>query len=530
MPSRLFFIFTGIVVAFGDAYSQDRTISDSIYSDLVNKSPADRFSVLYDLTFNYIKKDNETALSLIEQAQKAAYMSRDSLWMVKSLRVKGQILYLLERMDEAEDAFEIALPIARRNGYKREQLYVQQIQGKLCLFKGKYDSSLKLHLSNLELINELQQKSVLAGALCDLGITYYKLMDYSTALRYLFLSLSTPELSSSELLVVLSNVGLCYAQLGDFVEARRYLERSLSECGDDCAGQDMMNIEYGFGIIALGEQEIYEAERHFLKSYEFGVILGDTRFQLDNIYLLAQIYLQNKQFKKASHYLFVAEKLIDSHTPFNLEVIKIYSQFCELYLSTGDFEKASLYQSKYIFLKDSVYSEQLTANLMRIESEYQERENEFKIATQAGIISLNETIIKGQRTLNVVVGLLAIMTFAFSLVMFRNYRRKKHLNTLLETRVRERTQELERSRKELLRILKERDQMLERLSKGINETINTITGLCLTGREEVVEPVSQSYLRRIDRSSRRLSDFLRLVIGYKNPVDVQYDDDSKYLV
>lgn len=520
MHSRLLFIVTGIVVAFGDAYSQDRTISDSLYSALVNKSPADRFSVLYDLTFNYIKKDNETALSLIEQAQEAAYMSRDSLWMVKSLRVKGQILYLLERMDEAEDAFEIALPIARRNGYKNEQLYVQQSQGKLCLFKGKYDSSLKLHFNTLELANELPQKNILAATLCDLGITYYKLMDYSTALGYLLRSLSVPELSSNGLPVVLSNIGLCYAQLGDYVEGRRYLEKSLTECGDACAGQDMMNIEYGFGIIALGEQEIYEAEKHFLKSYEFAVILEDSRFQLDNIYLLAQIYLQDKQFKKASNYLFDAEKLIDSQTPFNLEIIKIYSQFCDLYLSTGDFEKASLYQSKYILLKDSVYSEQLTANLMRIEAEYQERENEFKIATQKGIISLNETVIKGQRTLNVLVGLLGLITLAFSVVMFRNYRIKKQLNILLERRVRERTQELECNRKELLAILNERDLMLERLSRGITETINTITGLCLTGREEVLEPVSQSYLRRIDRSSRRLSDFLGSVIGYKNPVDV----------
>ena len=39
-------------------------------------------------------------------------------------------------------------------------------------------------------------------------------------------------------------------------------------------------------------------------------------------------------------------------------------------------KKCCFYQNKYISLKDSVFNEELTKNLMKAEAEYQEKENQ----------------------------------------------------------------------------------------------------------------------------------------------------------
>ena len=142
------------------------------------------------------------------------------------------------------------------------------------------------------------------------------------------------------------------------------------------------------------QKKFNEAKAYFRKSYNASKEKNDTRFQLDNIDYLAQIYIKKGEWDQALALLKKAESVILDGSSYNLETIKIYAQFSKAYRQKGDFQKTALYQEKYIALKDSIYSEELTTNLMKVEADYLERENKAKIAAQEQVLLLNREIIK----------------------------------------------------------------------------------------------------------------------------------------
>ena len=135
-----------------------------------------------------------------------------------------------------------------------------------------------------------------------------------------------------------------------------------------------------------------------------------------------------------------------------------------LYSSSGDYKKVAQYQQKYIQLKDSIFNEELTRNLMKVEVEYLERENNAKIETQNEILALNQAVILRQRVVNAFVGVIAFLLVIVAVILVRMNRIKRTANQLLEQKVWERTRELEQNRDVLLRSLNERDVVFQKVS------------------------------------------------------------------
>lgn len=504
----VYFVF-GILLLSSGLRAQNRIIVDSLLQVLDTATVHGRFLALYELTFEYVHIDNEKALKFISEGEDEAIKAGKKLWIVKSKRVKGQILYFSEKITEAEDELCDALIMAINNDYKFEQLHIQNTLSKIYNFKGDYDNALRLDFKVLDLARYLSDSAQIALAFNSVAFTYYKLKDYERALEYYKKVFDLFERTKNlELFSVLANMSLCYSNLNQFILARDYAERSLRNCGPACPGKAQINIEYAFGVVDLGEGDLNNAENHFLKSYDLARRYHDTRFRLDNIFMLADIKMEQGLLSNAEVLLLDAEELIDVSTPYKLEMIKILSSFSKLYMRMGNFPKASYYQSEYISLKDHIYNEELTRNLMRTESEYLERINKIRVDAQNEIIALNEQIIAKQSILNSITLLLVLFFVVCIILLFRSYKQNKYFNRLLEVRFDERTRELQASRDELLSAFKEHSLLVKRSSQSIIHTYRTIKGLCLIGRKEVNDPIAISYIDQIDQVSSRLEGIL----------------------
>src|SRR5258706_14353122 len=94
-------IFSILLVTSITVYPQTKRI-DSLKLKLFHEKGSARFTALYDLVFEYLdKEDYREALKYIEEAEQVAGQYDDSLRIVKSGRVKGQILRRLDRTGEA---------------------------------------------------------------------------------------------------------------------------------------------------------------------------------------------------------------------------------------------------------------------------------------------------------------------------------------------------------------------------------------------------------------------------------------------
>ena len=129
------------------------------------------------------------------------------------------------------------------------------------------------------------------------------------------------------------------------------------------------------------------------------------------------------------------EGLIQSSLDYNDTIIELYIQLYKLFSKANNFEKVAFYQAKYISLKDSIYSKERTANLMKIEAEHLEKENKAKIESQAKILALNEEVILRQKYLNVVIGLVALLLVALATVLVKINNQTRRLNQLLDKKV-----------------------------------------------------------------------------------------------
>jgi tetratricopeptide (TPR) repeat protein len=503
MKTKVFLVLA-LCATLGPSSAQNQRMVDSLMAVLATKVAGDRYAPSYELAFQLLDIDNERALDMISEAEKAALLSGDSLWIVKSKRVKGQILAKLERPAEAISLFNMALPIARRNDFNTEVKFICNTFGLAYWSRGRIDKALENFTLVLDLSQREKDTLYLALSLNNMGVIYYRLHDAGKALTYLLRAWDIKQKVRRPLYITPAiNISLCYSFLHDYSRAAVYLKKSR-ESSRDSSDYLKMHQAFASGRIAYGLKEYDLALKAFRKSLALAKRTQDTRLMLDNVTVLSLILTEQNRLSEAESYLKDAEQLAQQQPPFPQSSVELYSQFCQIYGKMRDYRKLALYQQKYIQLKDSVFSYELTNRLMTAEADFKERENKAKIASQQQIISLNQGIIHRQKLLNIVATLLATVTLAFAVFLFLNYRRKQRLNQLLEQKVRERTMELEHSSDEMLRMLEEKDLRMRQASYAITTSVNSIEGLCLTGRREVSLPLIHSYLQRIGNASRAI--------------------------
>jgi len=501
-------------------YSQQGKI-DSLQNVIKNSRGILKFDPLVNLIRIYWAADSiQKCYSYVNQIYEIAFRSGDTAKIVFASRVLGTTLNRLSDYIEAETILLKMLPIAKRKPELRgEYTKILNTLATAYLFQGKYDKSLDLDFLALAILEEDKDYENLAICLHNIGVVYYKLKNYEKGIRYYEQSLElkrrTHDDYDVELLLV--NISLSYRYLNDLVKAKAYVDSSLIICsGKGCNNSTMINAYYCQGLISKDTGKLNEAEAYFLKSYDLAVKSDNKRFQFDNIDYLSQIYLERKQNAKALQYLKEAESLIDHGVPLNLEVINIYARFFQAYRKTGNCEKLTFYLQKYIGLKDSIYNEALTVNLMRIESEYLEHENKARLATQDQNLILKEEAIRRQTMLNISISLVTLCFVVIAVMLFKSNKQRKTINELLEIKVKERTKELELNKNELLKAYKEQDSLMTKTAQDIRSSLATIKGICSVGLKDITDSNARHYIQEVENTSESLSRTLLVLQPAKN--------------
>jgi len=503
-------------------FSQDQKFAhrvDSLKSALTQAKGISKQNVLHELAYEYLRVNDTIALPYSAQAFHMAWQFGDSLMIVKSGRVRAQIFKELEELDSSLALCLKVLPIARRNNYRVELKYVLNVLGLAYLFKAEYDKALAYNLESLELRKKYEDDFSVSIALNNTGLVYYKMKSYDRALDYFQKALDlrskealTPDVRASNQ-NALVNISLCYSHLNNLTKAEESIEKAYSFCEGGCSDFILKQAHYASGLVRFKQGNKQEALKEFSESLALARRLRDERYELDNIIYLSQIAIGSNQLGVAEKYLGEAEGLMKRGIPFNLELVKIYNELFQLYEKLGDYKKVAFYQSKYIQLNDSIYSEEVTTNLMKVEVEYMERENQAKIETQEKILALQNDVISRQRMINIFVGIAGALTIGLVVMLVQNVKQKKRANVSLEHKVKERTMALETHKIQLLNSLEERNQQMKRISTEIKSSVATIQGLCKLSLQDVSAVNAGEYIDRIEKTSHSLQSGIHRTLG-----------------
>lgn len=497
----------------------DRRI-DSLKAALVGSLGQTRFDILDKLVDEHALTD-PMALPYAKEAFALSWRFGDSARIVRSGRLNAMFYDGLEKYDSSITLSQMLLPIARRNNYVGEIERLLNLIAVAHSYKAEYDKALAYHLESLELRKKHEGDFLVSISLNNLGVVHYKMKNYRRALGYFLESLrlcssehagQVPNVDnnyySSGLAYINANISLCYSFLNDVKNAEQYVKKAHGTCEGGCSNGSMISVLYAYGVVYLKSGDLEMASAKFLKSLSLARESLNRRFVLDNLIYLSEIAITKNELGQAEEYLMEAEPLFGDSVPFSSELIKVYHQLFQLHSRLGNYRKVAYFQNKYIQLKDSVFNEELATNLMKVDAEYQERENKTKIEAQGKILELSNNVINRQRALNVVVGIVAVLAIALVFVLNQNIKQKKRANSLLEQRIKERTIELEENHNLLLRSIRERDIQTERMSNEIRSSLATIKGLGRLVLNDLNMTNTSMYVGKIEETSNNLLDGL----------------------
>lgn len=522
-------------------YAQSVSRIDSLVRVIKAGQANDLFQAHYDLAFEYYAMNQlESAVEHFSLAQQYAYGRGDSLRIVKSRRAKAQILRRLGNQTASIEELVEVLPIAKRNGFREEQETILNALAVTYTYQANYDKALECHFQNLALKEESLDYAAISASLNNIGIVYFKLKDHAKALEYYVRALEyDKKVEGSEFRdELLINIALCYNQLKEFDDAQQLLKEALEYCEPNCDGLTILHGEFGLGVSYYGQSRYLEAEEHFRRSLAIAVKINDRRFQAENLFFLSRVFTSISRYDSALSSLKKVEAISAMHG-YNELLIDSYRQFSDVYSSLKDYHNASLYQQKYITLKDSIYSGELIDRIAKITTNFQERDNLKTIAAK------EETIAR-QRSLNVAIGIIAILACALIFVLYRSIkinrrvnaalsdakatiedqnRQLRSSNVMLNEELRQRNLDLQKANDSLQRVNEELDNFIYKTSHDIRGPLASLKGMCNVALMDVKDPVALNYLEKLDITAEKLNTILTrlLIVNQINNSSLSHD-------
>lgn len=543
-------LFRGLIIILGYtcivqySYAQESAI-DSLEQLIQSKKGKAQLDIYYELTFQYLQNNNlDKSLQAISQAQAISVSYGDSLKIIKTGRVKGQILRRLDRTNESISTLLNVLPFAERNknldqDYLSEYMDILNGLAIAYTFQANYDKALEYNFQSLVVREAEGDKYEISVTLNNIGLVYFKLKNYDKALEYYTQSLEYLNDSGKTLFKdrLLINIGLCYNQIqnrdNSSEKAQQFITEGLSICQPNCNEATVMEGKFGLGISNMRLLKYEMAITDFNESLKIARKLNDKRFQLENLVSLARINVIMKEEVEAKKNLLEAEEIVLG-TEYNEIAISIYREFSKLYNQSNDYRNASIYQDKYIALKDSTYSEQLIKNLASVQVNYEERANLLTIQEKDENIKLQNELIARQRLQYIFIVLVAMLIVLLATVLiWANRRQHRHnaalseakrvieeqnkeltkSNEELDHRVQQKTRDLFLTNESLSQVNEELDNFIYRTSHDIRGPLVTLKGVCNVAMLDVEDDLAKDYLRRLDLTAEKLNSILtRLLI------------------
>jgi tetratricopeptide (TPR) repeat protein len=450
--------------------------SDSLLAVL--KKDSTNFEVLMELAKAYVDIDNTKAIGYGKKAQSFALETTDSLSIIKSSRIVGQLYNRLGAVDLAIKELLPILPFAEAHLYKEEVKMILNSLAASFTYKAEYDKALEYHFKSLVLREQEQNRQDISIALNNIGVVYTQLGNFEQALVYFKRCLEIKESINDNLDLdrLFLNLASCHTQLKNSAEAESYFDRAIGACKPNCTKVVLIVASHGKGQLYLYQADSAAAEKSFLESLALSISDNNLHYQLSNLVKLAQLALQKGKVIELGYYLGRIESLSGKEQ--FLEDMQSYYELSSRYnQQIGHYEKALLLQRKYSDVAEKISNSSVRMKIMDVQVRFAERENLQKLLVQEKLLEAQRLVIQKQGIINFLFFGLAFLAGLLAIALFKMNRRKTAINKILDQLVRERTFELENSRNKLVHSYNEQRIVLDKVSSSLISALATLKGL-----------------------------------------------------
>ncbi len=525
---------------------------DSLKEEVNKLSGTARLETLLDLTYELQYQSNEEYFKYAKFGFEQALAEQDSNFVSAFLIELGYYYKFQGDYQKALNELKRAAIISEKKNYTVNIAKVYTALGIVYHELGFYDKALNYNSKSLLIKEKLGDKAGIGVSYNNIGLIYYKIDDPQKAIEYYEKSLAIKLESgdTSKCIVPYINLGLAYSAQKMDGRGNRQSIFNFKKAIDYSVKYDQLH-RLGFAYNGIAQAFInennYDTARYYLQlSNEQSIQKDYKQLESSNYFLLSKLSFQERNYTDAIQYLNHSQSLLKQLGDKN-RIKNNFGLYSEIYAAQNLLDSAYYYQKWFSIMKDSIFNEELANNLANVQIATIEEQSQRRIAVQ-------EEANKKTRIFTAFLASILFLSIALIVVIFRNNARMQkvnkqlsesrneiqeqkedlekkndqlaeahntiqrqndvltNINQELDTKVQERTLELDKSNRGLEKAVRDLDQFIYKTSHDLRGPIATMQGVINLGMLESKEPVSMQYFRTLNNVSNNLNNVLYRLI------------------
>ncbi len=348
----------------------------------------------------FISKTNgPKALAFFKEASSIWLIVNDDLSYAECLRNIGQAYLIMLQQNNALAELEKAekIFIKYKNKYGLSTVY--QTMGNVFRDKGSNDIAIEYFLKALKLEEENKDVKSIGSIQNNLGRLMNETKNYPEALKYYTQSIQTSKTIGDLRLIGIAQLNLCnvYAVQLNYPKAIELLleakanfiksgfQRGVQICINNLGAINLRQGNYDTAIIYLKESLAIAKENQT----QLGVALVQQNIGFG--------YMKLKRFDESLHWFEDAETTANKYGTEPFTYGEIYNHRSMLDSTTGNFESAFRYRSKYIAITEKISGESVIKQVNELKTKYDVEKKELLISLLNKTDSIKSLAIANQQ-------------------------------------------------------------------------------------------------------------------------------------
>ncbi|WP_298416843.1 sensor histidine kinase [uncultured Kordia sp.] len=526
---------------------QNKIINDLLLTLQTNqKNDSLKVNTLNDLAWEFTKINEDKAL---EYATKAENISKQiSNWKgnaTSKIRI-GTIYTNQNKLKEAEaiilEALDVELKIEHIYGIGRAQNQL----GRIYTLQNNIEKGISYYLKALEHFKSLELQPLVASINNNIGVLHDRSENYKKAIAYYFEVLKIRrELGDKQLTAyTLSNIGGLYIELEMYSSALEYLNESKLILEKTDQVYELSNVYANLGMAYFKMNKLALSSEYNKKSILLNEKLG---FEKKNVPIYntmgALFYINNELDEALSYYqkslsIIKKYKLNDYTSEIycnlgNVEFKKnLYQKAIDYYLKSLDFaeqsnnkntqleaninlalsytrlkkyDKALKFNSKYIQLKDSMFTK--TKNAIVMKASLEEEQMELNALAKDKIITQKELDNSKIKNYALSIGLFLLILLLMAIIRGSKQKRKADLAIIEKQKVSEllKNQEM----KSINAMIEGQEGERQRIARDLHDRLGSILSMVkihFKSVEENIETLKISNIKQYEKANQLLDN------------------------
>ncbi len=305
----------------------------------------------------------------------------------------------------------------------RRKAYLSNVMGLLYKELGEYDKALEHYYNSLSICDSVGWTEGTTAALNNIGLLYFLHGNTEQAISILNESkeIANAILNQNLLLDIYINLMEMHIEIQEFDSALISGNKAMELALDLNTPYNQAYVEAGFGKLFLEKGNYPQALKSFRKTEALSAANGFAELRLEALLNLAHTLVCLTQLPQADSVLAIAD-LVDELIGLPRLHIQLLNEKSHLFEHKLDYKAAFAFQTRAIFLKDSIDSSWEKVKYAEIKTLYQIKLQQQRNMVLEKNLSINQLRIKQQKFIIIIsVGFLLIL----SVLVFLFYRKRQ---------------------------------------------------------------------------------------------------------